>query len=103
MDGMYASGKPWSELAETDGSTVLTEDGRSIQGRWHFDTEDNLCYTYADEEPPSPGCFRFVRVGENCLEQFFKETEGDLTGEWVTNGYLWRASELSTCGERSTS
>lgn len=103
VDGIYTDGRQWSELMTADGATVLAEDGRSIAGRWHFDDEERLCFAYAGESPPVGACFRYVRIGPNCLEHFFQETEGVLAGQWVTNGRLWRSAEPSTCEERSIS
>lgn len=98
VDGIYTSGRPWSETMSADGSTTLEQDGRTIAGRWRFDAAGRLCFNYPGEPADEDGCFFYFRLGPNCLEHF-TETEGEL----VSNGRLWQRSAPSTCDERPLS
>jgi hypothetical protein len=103
VDGAYPSGRQWSEHMRADASTELREGERVITGVWRFDEEGRLCFDYRMSGSPNGGCFRYVRLGSNCLEHFFKPSWGIGEMGWISNGRLWRRDRPSTCDERSVS
>jgi hypothetical protein len=110
MAGTYMNGAPWKEIIHPGGKADYWENGKFKAGQWWFDAEDFLCFHYP--ETGGGGCFRYIRLSENCLEHFYRggtpesdsaEERPDRPTGFVTNGKLWNEERPSTCKETPTS
>lgn len=68
IDGMYASGRRFSERYLEGGSLEYVEDGVLLKGRWSV-TAGTLCTIY--DTDPTGGCFRVMSSASNCYEFYF--------------------------------
>ena len=105
LNGIYPSGSPWSEHLFGDGATDYREGAKRWRGQWWIESRA-FCFAYP--EPGTGGCFRVVRLGQNCYE-LYEATglagRGDdaPVGASLWNGRMWRADRPATCDEKPTS
>lgn len=94
LEGMYASGRRFTERYLDDGAVEYVEDGVTITGHWSV-TAGTLCTIY--DSDPTGGCFRVAASGKNCLEFYFvarseaaapgpPDTKPDWTARGAVNG-----------------
>ncbi len=104
LSGVYPSGTPWSELVRADGSSDYREGAARREGR-RWMRGDQFCFAYA--LPHSGGCFKVVRIGNNCYELYSVGAGGGAEAppsgakrHW--NGRMWRDEAPATCQELPT-
>ncbi|HMN38310.1 MAG TPA: hypothetical protein PKD49_11460 [Hyphomicrobium sp.] len=68
LDGMYASGRRFTESYLETGSLAYAEDGMTLSGHWSV-RAGMLCTIY--DADPTGGCFRVAVMGANCFEFYF--------------------------------
>jgi hypothetical protein len=68
IEGRYASGKHFIEHYNRNGSLRYDEAGLMLGGHWSV-TQGTLCTIYDEQE--TGGCYRVMRVDENCYEFYF--------------------------------
>lgn len=92
IDGMYASGRRFSESYLEGGALEYLEDGVRLKGRWSV-TAGTLCTIY--DTDPTGGCFRVLSSGSNCYEFYFvardeEQARSPKQGEpsWTARGAI---------------
>jgi hypothetical protein len=90
LEGSYASGRTFIEHYRASGRVEYAERDMTTAGRWSV-TAGSLCTIY--DPDPSGGCFRVMRVGENCYEFYFAsrteaEAPGDRKPAWTARGSI---------------
>lgn len=90
LDGVYASGRRFSERYLEGGALEYSENGHTLRGHWSI-TEGTLCTIY--DTDPTGGCFRVAPVGGNCFEFYFvsrseEQAPGppDVAPHWTARG-----------------
>ena len=68
LEGMYVSGRRFTERYLESGAVEYIETGVITRGHWSV-TEGTLCTIYDND--PTGGCFRVAASGKNCLEFYF--------------------------------
>ncbi len=103
LEGMYATGRRFTERYYTDGRLDYSEDGLSMKGRWSA-TADTLCTIY--DNNPSGGCYRVAPSGKNCLEFYFVSRDEaaapgppDKKPDWTARGMV--GGNVEACPEIS--
>ena len=103
LEGVYATGRRFTERYHADGRVEYTENGVSMEGHWSA-TADTLCTIY--DSDPSGGCFRVAPSGQNCLEFYFvTRDEATAPGppgkkpDWTARGMV--GGEVEACPEIS--
>lgn len=98
IEGVYASGLPFTETYAEGGHTNYSEPTRELTGRWSI-VSGSFCTLYDDAS--SGGCFKVRRIGDNCFEFFvnaLSEAEAATDPEpagWTARG--WRKGERASC------
>lgn len=102
--GTYASGEDWTERMHADGTTDYADQEGALAGKWWIDGL-HMCFSYP--RPDFGTCFRVVRVGANCYEQYdfgaepgAESEEDDLASRW--SGRLWHSDRPATCEDSTT-
>jgi len=102
LAGIYPSGLTWTEDIYADGTTDYREGAIRRAGQWWL-TEREFCFRYP--QSGMGGCFRIVKVSDNCYELYqygtvFGSAEAPPRegGSW--NGRMWRSRQPSTCAEQ---
>lgn len=104
LEGVYASGRRFSEHYLVDGRLEYSEDGLSMTGRWSV-TAGRLCTLY--DTDPTGGCFRISPTGRNCFEFYFvsrteeaaprpSNVKPDWTARGAVNGKVEACPEISS-------
>lgn len=101
LDGMYASGRRFTESYLEGGALQYSEDGLTLTGRWSV-RSGTLCTIY--DTDPTGGCFRVTAPSHNCLEFYFvTRTEATAPGspdtkpDWTARGAVEGKAEA--CAE----
>lgn len=68
LEGMYATGRRFTERYLSGGQLEYIEDGVTMSGHWSV-TAGTLCTIY--DTDPTGGCYRVARSGSNCYEFYF--------------------------------
>ena len=102
LDGMYASGRRFTESYLESGSLTYTEDGVTLTGHWSV-RSGTLCTIY--DADPTGGCFRVAAMGANCFEFYFvARSEEAAPGppgskpDWTARGAVEGKAEACTEG-----
>lgn len=102
LDGMYASGRRFTESYLESGGLTYTEDGVTLTGHWSV-RSGTLCTIY--DTDPTGGCFRVAPMGANCFEFYFvSRSEEAAPGrpggkpDWTARGAVEGKAEACTEG-----
>ena len=102
LEGVYASGRTFTEIYKDNGRIRLMEGGMELEGNWSV-RSGTFCTIY--DNTPSGGCFRVARVAQNCFEFYFvARTEEDAQSkrfgkpDWTARGSI-RDMEGDVCRE----
>ena len=102
LDGMYASGRRFTESYLESGGLTYTEDGVTLNGHWSV-RSGTLCTIY--DTDPTGGCFRVAPMGANCFEFYFvarsEEAAPGRPGgkpDWTARGAVEGKAEPCTEG-----
>ena len=68
LEGMYATGRRFTERYLPGGQLEYVEDGNVMTGHWSV-TAGTLCTIY--DTDPTGGCYRVAQSGSNCFEFYF--------------------------------
>ncbi len=88
IDGMYATGRRFTEHYMDGGMLEYVEDGILLKGRWSV-TADTLCTIY--DTDPTGGCFRVLSSGRNCYEFYFVARDEDQARRLEDGAPSWTA------------
>lgn len=88
IDGMYASGRRFTEHYMDGGTLEYMEDGVLLKGRWSV-TAGTLCTIY--DTDPTGGCFRVLSSGSNCYEFYFVARDEDQARTLKDDAASWTA------------
>lgn len=90
LEGMYATGRRFTERYLSGGQLEYVESGVVITGHWSV-TAGTLCTIY--DTDPTGGCYRVARSSRNCYEFYFvSRSEAaapgppDVTPNWTARG-----------------
>jgi hypothetical protein len=104
IEGIYASEVTFVESYAADGRIEYTEARRKMTGQWSV-VNAQFCTIY--DGAVTGGCFRVVRLGDNCFEFYFQSRDEQKAAEpdpgkpsWTAQG--WRKDEKATCKEQPT-
>jgi hypothetical protein len=99
IEGIYASEVSFVESYGADGRIEYTEAMRKMTGQWSV-VNGQFCTIY--DVAATGGCFRVVRLGDNCFEFYFQSRDEQKAAEpdpgkpsWTAQG--WRKGEQPTC------
>jgi hypothetical protein len=102
IEGIYASDMTFVESYAADGRIEYTEQRRKMTGNWSV-VNAQFCTIY--DMAATGGCFRVVRLGDNCFEFYFQSRDEKTAAEpdpgkpsWTAQG--WRKGEKPTCKEQ---
>lgn len=88
IDGMYASGRRFTERYLEGGALEYVENGIRLTGRWSI-TAGTLCTLY--DTDPTGGCFRVLPSGSNCYEFYFVARNEEQAREPEPGAPSWTA------------
>lgn len=88
IDGMYATGRRFTERYIDGGALEYMEDGVLLKGRWSV-TAGTLCTIY--DTDPTGGCFRVLSSGSNCYEFYFVARDEDQARALKDDAPSWTA------------
>ena len=101
IEGVYGSGEKFVESYLANGRIDYVEARRKLAGQWSV-VNAQFCTIY--DVSPTGGCFRVVRLGDNCFEFYFQSRDEQKAAEpdpgqpsWTAQG--WRKDEKPTCKE----
>ncbi len=90
LEGMYATGRRFTERYLPGGQLEYVEGGVAMTGRWSV-TAGTLCTIY--DTDPAGGCYRVARSGSNCYEFYFVSRSEDaapgppgVKPDWTARG-----------------
>ena len=91
LSGEYASGAPWSESFNRDGTTVYADDRGESKGTMEF-KGNHLCFRYQSGSEMSGGCFEVWKRGRNCFDFYGVSGSGtDASYTQKVRGLGWDA------------
>ncbi|MEQ1716653.1 MAG: hypothetical protein ABL907_11815 [Hyphomicrobium sp.] len=103
LEGVYATGRRFTEHYLEGGALEYAESGVTIHGHWSV-TAGTLCTIY--DMDPTGGCFRVSKSGQNCLEFYFVARSEEaapgppgVTPDWTARGTVDGAIEACKDGE----
>jgi hypothetical protein len=88
IDGMYATGRRFTEHYVDGGALEYMEDGVLLKGRWSV-TAGTLCTIY--DTDPTGGCFRVLSSGSNCYEFYFVARDENQARSLKDDAASWTA------------
>jgi hypothetical protein len=102
IEGIYSNQVTFVESYAANGRIDYVEAHRKMSGQWSV-INAQFCTIY--DVSPTGGCFRVVRLGDNCFEFYFQSRDEQKAAEpdsgkpsWTAQG--WRKGEKPTCKEQ---